>query len=48
MFSFATINSVGVALFYANAYANGQTDRRAYEARLNVCFRSCFVNEPKT
>jgi len=48
MFSFTTISSVGVALFYANVIADGQTDRQAYVARLKVIFRTCFANALKT
>jgi len=47
IFSFTTIGSVGVALFCSKGHADGQMDRRAYEARLNVGFRSSFANAPK-
>jgi hypothetical protein len=48
MFSFTTLSSVGVALFYAKEPAAGQMDRRAYVARLKVTFRTFFAYAPKT
>jgi hypothetical protein len=48
MFSFTTISSVGVALFYAKVLADGQMDRQAYVARLKVAFRACFANTRRT
>jgi len=38
----------GSCVVCAKWHEDGQVDRRAYEARLNVRFRSCFANAPKT